>query len=145
MKSVYTTSPEATSPAQTYITYYNSTPTAAGYNMSKPRSTFTGRIWYLAYRKHFNCWHVYRVWCPNNMKKGHKKGLEWGVSWILTVILSLIIITHWLCDIIPTTNLYYWSLLMCLYFIQTYLSAIGTAYGPVWPKFISIFETQHKI
>lgn len=28
--------------------------------------------------------------------------------------LSLIIITHWLCDIISTSNLYYWPLLVCL-------------------------------
>lgn len=35
MRSIYTVSPEATSPAQTCITYYNSAITAAGHGRSK--------------------------------------------------------------------------------------------------------------
>lgn len=34
MKSIYTMSPEAMSPQQTYITYYNSAFSTAGHNMS---------------------------------------------------------------------------------------------------------------
>lgn len=47
-------SPEAQSPAQAYITYYNSTLTAAGHGMSKSRPAFTEGICYAAFRNMFS-------------------------------------------------------------------------------------------
>lgn len=44
MKSIYTMSPEAMSPAQTNITYYNAALTTTGHNMSGSRPTFTEAI-----------------------------------------------------------------------------------------------------
>lgn len=44
IRSVYTMSPKVTSPAQKYITYYNSTLATAGHSRSKSRSTLIERI-----------------------------------------------------------------------------------------------------